>query len=325
MKKGILIRLFLFIIAVVLTLPLVSISCGTSDTEKSAPDGIDKNTPIFGDTTTPSKAATPPPGQAAAPTPKQAATPNPYEVATPKIYLANMALNMSCSTAYALIYYTTDGTIPTKLSTLYTQPLTSNPVPTITAKAFNLYTNTESLMAVWPPPTPTTQLNTPVISPPGGQFTNPTLVSISWSPLTAIIYFTTDGTIPTSNSRVYYHPGYVDYGMTIKAMAYISNNTYQSRSSVASATYTFIVATPTFSPSNRTFTDNMQVSISCGTTGSTIRRTNNGSEPTSSSPAYTGPITIYQTTTIKAKAFKSGMVESNTATATYTKSIGKYQ
>ncbi len=76
---------------------------------------------------------------------------------------------------------------------------------------------------------------------------------------------------------------------------------------------------PTFSPAAATFiTDSVDVTLVCATAGATIRYTLDGSEPTSSSAAYSAPITINGTTTIKAKAFKSGYVASDTASATYT-------
>ncbi|BCJ98159.1 chitinase [Anaerocolumna chitinilytica] len=78
------------------------------------------------------------------------------------------------------------------------------------------------------------------------------------------------------------------------------------------------VATPTFSPAGGTYTTTQNVTIACSTAGSTIRYTLNGSEPTSSSTAYTGAIAIASTTTVKAKAFASGMTDSQTASATYT-------
>ena len=78
------------------------------------------------------------------------------------------------------------------------------------------------------------------------------------------------------------------------------------------------VATPTFSPAGGTYTTTQNVTIACSTAGSTIRYTLNGSEPTSSSTVYTGAIAIASTTTVKAKAFASGMTDSQTASATYT-------
>ena len=76
---------------------------------------------------------------------------------------------------------------------------------------------------------------------------------------------------------------------------------------------------PTFSPAAATFiTDSVDVTLACATAGATIRYTLDGSEPTSSSTVYSGPITINGTTTIKAKAFKSGYVASDMVSATYT-------
>ena len=83
-------------------------------------------------------------------------------------------------------------------------------------------------------------------------------------------------------------------------------------------TTTASVATPTFSPSPGTYNNSVNVTISTTTSGATIRYTTNGSDPTSSSTVYSKAITVSSTTTIKAKAFKSGMTDSATATATYT-------
>src|SRR5439155_19866466 len=61
-------------------------------------------------------------------------------------------------------------------------------------------------------------------------------------------------------------------------------------------------ATPTFSPAGGTFTGSVSVSIGDATSGATIHYTTDGNTPTTSSPAYTAPITLTQTTTISAMA-----------------------
>lgn len=81
--------------------------------------------------------------------------------------------------------------------------------------------------------------------------------------------------------------------------------------------YEGAVSTPTFSPAGGTFTTAQTVTISCSTSGATIYYTIDGSTPSESSTTYNGPITISETTTLKAKAIKDG-TESNVATATYT-------
>jgi outer membrane protein assembly factor BamB len=79
------------------------------------------------------------------------------------------------------------------------------------------------------------------------------------------------------------------------------------------------VATPAISPSGGTYPTSQSVTLSCATSGATIRYTTNGSEPTASSSAYSSHIAVNSgTVTIKAKAFKTGMTDSDTATETYT-------
>ena len=78
------------------------------------------------------------------------------------------------------------------------------------------------------------------------------------------------------------------------------------------------VATPTFSPAAGTYYEAQNVTITCTTEGATIYYTLDGNDPTTSSAAYSAPIAISQTTTVKAMATKSGMNNSGVASATYT-------
>ena len=78
------------------------------------------------------------------------------------------------------------------------------------------------------------------------------------------------------------------------------------------------VATPTFDPAGGTYSDPVNVTISCATSGASIRYTTDGTNPTASSTLYSSPIAVSSTTTIKAVAMKSGMNNSAIASATYT-------
>ena len=78
------------------------------------------------------------------------------------------------------------------------------------------------------------------------------------------------------------------------------------------------VATPTFSPAAGTYTEAQNVTISCATSGATIHYTTDGNTPTASSTTYSSAIPVSETTTIKAIAVKSGMNNSDVASATYT-------
>ena len=59
----------------------------------------------------------------------------------------------------------------------------------------------------------------PVFSPKAGQYAEPQTVTISCDTEGAIIYYTTDGTNPTTNSQVYAEPITVSETMTLKAIA----------------------------------------------------------------------------------------------------------
>ena len=78
------------------------------------------------------------------------------------------------------------------------------------------------------------------------------------------------------------------------------------------------VATPTFDPAGGTYFDTQTVSISCTTENASIYYTNDGTDPTESSTLYSSPISVSETTTLKAKAFKTGSTPSAVASATYT-------
>ena len=92
----------------------------------------------------------------------------------------------------------------------------------------------------------------PVFSPPAGTYTSAQSVTISDATSGATIYYTTDGTTPTTSSALYTGPITVSSSETLEAIAVKSGNT---NSAVASAAYTITppptVSTPTFTPPRR--------------------------------------------------------------------------
>ncbi|MGH9188509.1 MAG: BPSS1187 family protein, partial [Acidimicrobiales bacterium] len=82
------------------------------------------------------------------------------------------------------------------------------------------------------------------------------------------------------------------------------------------------VATPTISPNGGTFTTSQSVTLATTPADATIRYTINNTDPTETSTIYGAALTITDTTTVKAKAFKAGLTASGIATATFTKSSG---
>ena len=82
------------------------------------------------------------------------------------------------------------------------------------------------------------------------------------------------------------------------------------------------VATPTFTPVAGTYDEAQTVSIVCSTEGAIIHYTLDATIPTESSPVYSAPLIIEETTTVKAIAMKEGYNNSNVAEATYTIQTG---
>jgi hypothetical protein len=62
--------------------------------------------------------------------------------------------------------------------------------------------------------------------------------------------------------------------------------------------------TPTFSPPAGSYLTNPVVTISCPSSGATVRYTTDGTVPTSSSTIYSGALTISNATTLTAMAFE---------------------
>lgn len=82
-----------------------------------------------------------------------------------------------------------------------------------------------------------------------------------------------------------------------------------------------VVATPVLTAS-RSFATTMDVTMSTTTSGATIYYTTDGSTPDDGDTEYTAPVTITNTTTVKAIATKADYADSSVATATYTETGG---
>ena len=158
----------------------------------------------------------------------------------------------------------------------------------------------------------------PTFSPAGGNYSTTQNVALTDSTAGAVIYYTTDGSTPTTSSTVYSSPIAVGSGTTtIKAIAVASGST---ASAVVSATYVIGAATaaPTFNPAGGSYSTAQNVTLSDSTSGAVIYYTIDGSTPTTSSTVYSSPIAIGSgSTTIKAMAVASGSTASAVVSATY--------
>lgn len=105
--------------------------------------------------------------------------------------------------------------------------------------------------------------------------------------------------------------------------ASLVNDDYSDLDPAVSQTVTFTVTAPqlpapVFAPASGTFADSVVFSLSDEVTGATIRYTTDGTTPDENSTVYTAPITLHETTTVKAVAYKENYSASDVATAEYT-------
>lgn len=170
-----------------------------------------------------------------------------------------------------------------------------------------------------------TQAEKPVITGTGGQTQYwPSIeVTITSPEEGAVIYYTTDGTAPTTSSTRYTGPftlsGDNGTATTVKAIATIEGF---DASDVVSATFTANqpkADTPVIASADgeTTFWPSTTVTISTGQAGATIYYTTDGSEPTTASTRYTGPITLNQSANVKAIAVADGFAPSVVASASF--------
>ncbi len=235
----------------------------------------------------------------------------------PGTYNATQSVALSDTTTGAIIYYTLDGSTPTPASTQYTKPIPVSADTTIKAIAVAQ----GFLSSLVSSGSYTLQATAPTFSPNGGYYNAPQSVTLSDATPGVTIYYTTDGSTPTTTSTPYKGPiALLSTPITIKAIA--AGGGFDA-SSLTQGTYyvTFpVAAAPTFTPPTfwGPFTTPTSVTIADTTPGVTIYYTTNGSTPTTASTPYTGAILVSTTTTIKAVAAGGGYGAGAVNSATYT-------
>jgi len=163
---------------------------------------------------------------------------------------------------------------------------------------------------------PTTSLNgtltaaTPVLSPAAGTYVAGQKVTISEATKGAVIYYTTNGTAPTTASAKYTGAITVAAVETIEAVAVASG---YGNSEVAVARYTIEAALPVFSPVAGTYATAQKVTITDSTKGAVIYFRINGGALTK----YTGAIAVSATETLQAIAVAPGFANSGASSAVY--------
>jgi RHS repeat-associated protein len=253
--------------------------------------------------------------------------PPPSQVAAPSVspnggnFTSPVSVILSTNTIGADIYYTLDSTTPTTASTKYTegsQGITlsqSTIVKVIAVKPgmTNSIVTTSNNFVVTAP----AQVAAPSISPNGGNFTNSTSVVLSTNTTESDIYYTLDGSTPTTTSTKYIEG---TQGFTLSESAVvkvIAVKLGMANSTVAtSGDFTFTVAAPSISPNGGNFTVPVSVILSTTTSGADIYYTLDGGDPNTTSTKYiqgTQGFALSLPAVIKAVAVKSGMTNSTVA------------
>ncbi len=163
-------------------------------------------------------------------------------------YTSAQSVTLTTATSGASIYYTTNGDTPTSSSTLYSGPISISSTATIKAIAIKAgYEDSIVASARY-------TINISSGEGGGGGYVKPTASQVKFSPeegtyksaqaitlstatSNANIYYTLDGTTPTSSSLLYSSPISVSSTSTIKAIAIRSG---YNNSPVSTAVYTIV-------------------------------------------------------------------------------------
>jgi hypothetical protein len=219
------------------------------------------------------------------------------------------------------IYYTLDGSDPDNTDTLYYGILNIFKTSTLKAIAYKTgYTNSSVLSNTY-----TFEVaGTPTASVDTGTYNNNFSVTLNKAGTTAgtSIYYTTDGSDPTTAKTLYSTPISITGTTTLKFAEF---KTGYTPSEIQTKTYILeIFGDPTANVDTGTYNNNQTVTLSPEgtTTGTSIYYTTDGSDPDNTDNLYSSPITISGTTTLKFIDTKTGYTNSNVVTKTYTLEVG---
>lgn len=213
---------------------------------------------------------------------------------TPGKYSKAMKVELSQADGFD-IYYTTDGSKPTKDSTKYTSAITVDKTTTIKAVAYNGDKAGNVMVFEYKYPTAPAKVTA---STAETKFTSSQTIELI-SDVDANIYYTTDGSTPTVDSTAYNGPININSSMTIKAIAYRDGKA----SEVTTLNYVIAPKAVVADKPAGTYDHAVVVEFRVPNNDKVeMYYTTDGSEPTVNSIRYTQPILISESTTIKVGA-----------------------
>ncbi|MDR3726477.1 MAG: chitobiase/beta-hexosaminidase C-terminal domain-containing protein [Terracidiphilus sp.] len=158
-------------------------------------------------------------------------------------YTSAQTVTLSDTTSGATIYYTTNGSTPTASSSLYTGAIAVSSTETIEAIAVaSGYNNSAVATATYTVTLPAAMPTISAVSGTNGAQNGAQLISLSDTTPGAKIYYTTNGSTPTTSSQIYEAPFLVVSNLTVNAIAVATGYT---NSNIATQIFTPDITTGT--------------------------------------------------------------------------------
>jgi alpha-tubulin suppressor-like RCC1 family protein len=157
---------------------------------------------------------------------------------------------------------------------------------------------------------------TPSLSLASGLYYADQSVTVTIADPDATLRYSTTGIDPTSSDATVTSGSSISVtqSQTLKVSGWKSGS---PTSVVVARIYELKAVAPSLSPVTGAYGSSQSVSMSTTTSGATLRYTTDGSEPTTSSTTYAGAITVADTVTVKARAYKTGWTPSDSGYASY--------
>ncbi|MGB8955928.1 MAG: PHB depolymerase family esterase [Tumebacillaceae bacterium] len=207
-------------------------------------------------------------------------------------FSTSVQVTLTATPANSSLYYTTDGTNPTTASTRYSGPITLAQTTTLKFFAVDAGGRKSAIQ------TQTYTINTPApvvtATPAGDTYGGAVSVALSANQTGTTIYYTTDGSTPTTASARYAAPLAISSTTTLKYFGV--NGAYSSQ--VATQSYTITPFLLTANPAGGTYSGAQSVALSMNMPGK-LYYTTDGSTPTTASTQYAGPVTVAASKTLK--------------------------
>lgn len=224
----------------------------------------------------------------------------------PGTYVNPVTVTLSCATPNASLWYRLNSGV----WQLYTAPLSVITSLQLDFKAtLNGLTDSQLTGGMY-----NLQAAMPEISPASGSFIRFTTVRITTTTQNAAIYYQ----INSGPWILYKGALLLTQTAVIRAKTIKSGMMDSPITPLASFTLTSgQAATPEFVPTPGPYQGQLIIAVTCATPDAVIRYTTDNSDPTTSSPVYNHPIYLLDTTTLKAKAYKSLFTDSAIKVGTF--------